>query len=282
MKVAVTGAGGMLAWALLRELAARGHDAVPFTRATLDVTDEAAVAAAISEACPDAVVQCAAYTRVDDAEADEDNAFRVNGYAADVVARACAAVGAAFVYPGTDYVFDGSARQPYATDAPTAPINAYGRSKLAGEMATLAHGRGLVVRTSWLYGPGGRNFVRTILARARTGAPLRVVDDQRGAPTSTIDLASIIVSLLERSAAPGIYHATNRGETTWFGLARAALDLAGIDADISPCASAEFPQPAARPAYSVLDCSRTWAITGAAPHWRDGLAELLRTAQLEA
>jgi dTDP-4-dehydrorhamnose reductase len=275
VRILVTGAGGMLARALLHEVEASGHEALPFGRASLDVTCEKAVLEVLRSEGPDAVVQCAAYTRVDDAEREPAEALRVNAHATGIVARACRDVGARFVYPGTDYVFDGIATAPYRTDAPTNPINAYGRSKRAGEVAALAAGDGLVVRTSWLYGPGGRNFVRTILSRARAGAPLRVVDDQVGAPTATPDLAAVIVRLLDAAAPAGIYHATNTGQTSWYGLACAALELAGVDADIAPCSSADFPQAAARPAYSVLDSAATWAITGAAPHWRDGLARTL-------
>jgi dTDP-4-dehydrorhamnose reductase len=272
----------MLARALLHEVEASGHEALPFGRASLDVTCEKAVLEVLRSEGPDAVVQCAAYTRVDDAEREPAEALRVNAHATGIVARACRDVGARFVYPGTDYVFDGIATAPYRTDAPTNPINAYGRSKRAGEVAALAAGDGLVVRTSWLYGPGGRNFVRTILSRAResrsrsrAGAPLRVVDDQVGAPTATPDLAAVLVRLLEAAAPAGVYHATNTGQTTWYGLACAALELAGLDADIEPCTSADFPQAAARPVYSVLDCTATWAMTGPAPHWRDGLARVL-------
>jgi dTDP-4-dehydrorhamnose reductase len=275
VKVAVTGAGGMLATALLAEITARGHVALPFTRAALDITDAAAVGKVLSSARPDVVVQCAAYTRVDDAEHEESRALDVNAHGTANVARACAAIGARFVYPGTDYVFAGDASVPYPPDAPTAPINAYGRTKLAGEAAARAAGDALVVRTSWLYGPGGRNFVGTVLRRARMGEPLRVVDDQHGAPTSTLDLAAMIVALLERGAPSGTYHATSRGDTTWYGLACAALELAGLAADITPCATADMPRPARRPAYSVLDCSTTYAVVGAAPHWRDALATAL-------
>jgi dTDP-4-dehydrorhamnose reductase len=272
----------MLARALLHEVEASGHEALPFGRASLDVTCEKAVLEVLRSEGPDAVVQCAAYTRVDDAEREPAEALRVNAHATGIVARACRDVGARFVYPGTDYVFDGIATAPYRTDAPTNPINAYGRSKRAGEVAALAAGDALVVRTSWLYGPGGRNFVRTILSRAREGAsrtregvPLRVVDDQVGAPTATPDLAAVMVRLLEAAAPAGIYHATNTGHATWYALACAALEMAGVDADIEPCSSEDFPTAAVRPAYSVLDCAATWAITGAAPHWRDGLARAL-------
>jgi dTDP-4-dehydrorhamnose reductase len=274
VRVLVTGAGGMLARALVRDAAARGHNVVSLGRADLDVTDAGAVRAAVLGARPDVVVQCAAYTRVDDAEADEAAAFAVNAAATGHVADACTEAGARLVYPSTDYVFDGSATEPYAADAPTSPINAYGRSKLAGELAA-ARADTLVVRTSWLYGPDGRNFVSTILARARAGAPLRVVDDQKGAPTSTLSLAAVMLDLLERDAPPGIWHATDRGRTTWYGFATAALALAGVDADITPCSTADFPTPARRPAWSVLDCSRTYALVGEPPEWRDALAVAL-------
>jgi dTDP-4-dehydrorhamnose reductase len=265
----------MLARAVVREAAARGHDVVSLARADLDVTDASAVHTTVLGGRPDVVVQCAAYTRVDDAEADEAAAFAVNAYGTGHVADACREAGARLVYPSTDYVFDGGATEPYAPDGPTSPINAYGRSKLAGEAAA-ARADALVVRTSWLYGPGGRNFVSTILARARAGAPIRVVDDQHGAPTSTLSLAVMMMGLLEHDAPPGIWHATDSGRTTWYGFAWAALELAGVDADITPCSTADFPTPARRPSWSVLDCSRTYALLGEAPEWRDALAAALQ------
>jgi dTDP-4-dehydrorhamnose reductase len=282
MKVLVTGAGGMLARALLHELVSRGHEAVGLRRQDLDVTSADAVSAAIEGARPDAVVQCAAYTKVDDAESHEAPAFAVNADATANVARACRSVGARLVYPSTDYVFDGSAVVPYTPDTPVAPINAYGRSKLAGEVAAREAGDALIVRTSWLYGPGGRNFVDTILTRARAGAPLRVVNDQRGAPTATPDLARMLVLLLERDAPAGVYHATNAGETTWYGLACAALEIAGVTAQIEPCGSGEFVTAARRPMYSVLDCSGTYDVTGPAPHWREGLDGVLTQGMTNA
>jgi dTDP-4-dehydrorhamnose reductase len=275
VRVLVTGAGGMLARAVVREAAARGHDVVSLRRADLDVTDADAVRTTVLGGRPDVVVQCAAYTRVDDAETDEAAAFAVNADGTGHVADACREAGARLVYPSTDYVFDGSATEPYAPDARTSPVNAYGRSKLAGEAAA-ARADALVVRTSWLYGPGGRNFVSTILARARAGAPLRVVDDQHGAPTSTLSLAVMMMGLLEHDAPPRIWHATDSGRTTWYGFAGAALELAGIDADITPCNTADFPTPARRPSWSVLDCSRTYALLGEAPEWRDALAAALQ------
>jgi dTDP-4-dehydrorhamnose reductase len=282
LKVLVMGARGMLARALLRELVSRGHAAVGLARGALDVTSMAAVSAAIERARPDAVVQCAAYTKVDDAESHEALAFAVNAEGTANVARACRTLGARLVYPSTDYVFDGSAVAPYPPAAPVAPINAYGRSKLAGELAAREAGDALIVRTSWLYGPGGRNFVETVLARARAGSPLLVVNDQRGAPTATPDLARMMVRLLERDAPAGIYHATNAGETTWYGLACAALEIAGVAAQIAPCGSGEFVTAARRPMYSVLDCSGTYEVTGPAPHWREALEGVLTQGRTNA
>ena len=276
MRVLITGGAGMLARAVRLELERRGHEVHAPDRGALDITDAAAVERAIREFRPDAVIQGAAYTRVDDAEREEALAFAVNTTGTAHVARACRLVGARFLYPSTDYVFDGEASVPYAPGAATNPLNAYGRSKLAGEAAAREAGDYLVVRTSWLYGAGGRHFVGTILARAREGQPLRVVDDQRGSPTWTADLAAVLAGLLERGAPPGIYHATNSGDTTWYGLACEALRLAGIDAEISPVTTEAFPRPARRPRYSVLDCSATEALLGPIRHWRDALAEAMR------
>ena len=275
MKILLTGAGGMLAHAVTRQAAARGHQLLACDRTVLDVTDEQAVNAAITSARPDAVIQCAAYTRVDDAEHDEDAAYAINARGTHNVARACARVGARLIYPSTDYVFDGTASAPYATTAPTAPLSAYGRTKLAGEHAA-AEADALIVRTSWLYGPNGRSFVRTIVTRAREAQPLRVVDDQRGAPTYTVDLAEAMLRLLEQQAPAGVYHATNAGDTTWHGLAVAATQAAGLTVPVAAVPSSEFPQVARRPAYSVLDCSGTECIVGPLPHWRDALQRALR------
>lgn len=275
MKAVITGAGGMLAGAVRDALDARGHEAVALDRAALDVTRPRDVESAILDARPHAVVQCAAYTDVDAAESDEDAATLVNAGAAGFVARACRRAGARFVYPSTDYVFDGAATTPYGTLAEPDPVNAYGRSKARGEVAARLAGDWLVVRTSWLYGAGGRNFVATILERARAGAALRVVTDQSGSPTWTRDLAAALVTLLERSASPGIYHVTNRGVASWHDLAVEAIRLAGLDADVEPAVSADFPRPALRPAYSVLDTADSERITGPLPRWTDALARAL-------
>lgn len=279
MRVLITGAAGMLAQTARAEFLARGHQVDALDRAALDITDAAAVDDVVRALRPDAVLQGAAYTRVDDAERDEPAAHFVNATATAHLARACRTVGARLVYPSTDYVFDGRATSPYTPDAPTAPLGAYGRSKLAGEVAARGAGEWLVVRTSWLYGAGGKNFVDTILERARQGEALRVVADQRGSPTWTGDLARVIATLLERQAPSGVYHATNRGETTWYGLAVEALRLAGGDAAVAPVPTTEFLRPAPRPAYSVLDCAATEAIVGEIPGWREGLAAYVSAAR---
>jgi dTDP-4-dehydrorhamnose reductase len=270
----------MLARAVQHEFLARGHEVDALDRAALDITDPEAVDAALHALRPNTVIQCAAYTRVDDAEREESEAFRVNAEATQHLARACRAVGARLVYPSTDYVFDGQSTTPYHPTSATNPLGAYGRSKLAGEAAAREAGEYLVVRTSWLFGAGGRNFVSTILERAGRGDELRVVDDQRGSPTWTGSLAWIVAELLERRAAAGIYHATNQGDTTWYGLAAEALRLAGLAADLSPVTTAEFPRPAPRPLYSALDSSDTIAVVGEISGWREALDLAFREGEL--
>ncbi len=283
MRVLVTGAGGMLARALVAELRARGHTALPATRAELDVTDAAATRERLLRDAPDAVVQCAAFTAVDAAEGDEEQAFLVNALGTENVARACAEAGAHLVYPSTDYVFDGRGTEPYPVDAPLAPVNAYGRSKAAGEAAARRAGRWTVVRTSWLYGAGGRNFVDTITLRARERDELQVVDDQVGRPTWTGSLSTTLAELVERTAT-GIFHATGGGEpVSWYGFAQQVLAAQAIPTRLRPVPSDTFQAPAPRPAYSVLDCSRTEAVVGIpAPHWRDSLRRYLGDRVAEA
>jgi dTDP-4-dehydrorhamnose reductase len=276
MKLVITGAGGMLAQAVTSQVRQRGHTVVLADRAQLDVTDAKAVAHFITREHPDAVIQCAAYTRVDAAEREEVQALAVNAGGTAHVASACSSINACLLYPSSDYVFDGSAQRAYRPDDTTHPLNVYGSSKLAGEEAARIADRHLIVRTSWLYGAGGRNFVRTILERARAKEPLRVVDDQIGSPTWTQDLAGTLITLLELNAPAGVYHACNRGETTWYGLACAALELAGLETSITATKTDAARRPL-RPAYSVLDCSATEAITAPLPHWRDALALALRS-----
>jgi dTDP-4-dehydrorhamnose reductase len=281
----VTGAAGMLGRDLTALLTARGEEFTALARADLDLTDAAAVTAAVSSAKPDVVVNCAAWTAVDAAEEHETAAMAVNGHGAANLAAACAGAGALLVHPSTDYVFDGHAAAPYAEDAPTAPAGAYGRTKLAGEQAVLAAlpDAGYVVRTAWLYGAHGKNFVKTMLRLARNGTAPGVVADQHGQPTWTADVAEQLVALIDKSAAPGIYHATSSGQTTWFGLAEEIFALyqgqsqeeeAAERVRLTPRAitTADYPTPAKRPAYSVLGHD-AWHAAGIAPigDWRDAL-----------
>lgn len=268
----VTGAGGMLGRDLLIALDSAGEDVVGLARGELDITDGAAVGAALRRFGPEVVVNCAAWTAVDDAEAQEAAALAVNGTGPAQVAAACAAAGAGLIHVSTDYVFAGDARRPYAEDDVTQPRTAYGRSKLAGEQAVrrLLPGAGYVVRTAWLYGAGGPNFVRTMMRLERERTTVDVVDDQYGQPTWTADVAGQIVALARSRAPAGVYHGTASGETTWFEVAREVFRLAGADpARVRPVTSSAFPRPAPRPAYSVLGHDR-WAAAGIEPigDWR--------------
>jgi dTDP-4-dehydrorhamnose reductase len=226
---------------------------------------------------PATVVYCAGWTAVDDAEAQEEAATAVNGTAVRALAAACAENGSTLVQISTDYVFDGKGEDPYPEGASTTPVNAYGRTKLAGEHAVLdtamQTGRGYVLRTAWLYGAHGPNFVRTMMRLAAERDVVEVVDDQHGQPTWTGDLAEQIIALAASDAPPGVYHGTNAGLTTWFGLAREVFTLLGLDPGrVRPTTSERFPRPAARPAYSVLGHDR-WAEAGLIPmrDWRAAL-----------
>ncbi|MEB3222156.1 MAG: dTDP-4-dehydrorhamnose reductase [Candidatus Sericytochromatia bacterium] len=275
-KVLVTGAGGMLATDLVPTLAAAGHEVVALGRADLDVTDPVAVQAALAQARPAAVVHAAAYTRVDDAEAHPALAHRVNATGAAHVAQAARDVGAAVLYVSTDYVFDGRATEPYGVEAATGPLNAYGRSKLAGEEAVrqtlAAH---WIVRTSWLYGRGGPNFVETMRRLARQQPALRVVADQVGSPTWTVHLADAIAGLLA-SGRHGTYHATGGGHCSWHDLATRTVALEGLTTPVHAITTTEMPRPAARPAWSVLDgTALRQAGVPPLPPWEAALAAYL-------
>lgn len=272
----VTGAGGMLGQELTGALRQAGERVTALDRAGLDVTDPAAVTDCLAATGPAVVVNCAAWTAVDLAEEREAEALAVNGTGAANLAAACARRGARLVQISTDYVFGAAGRDRYAEDDPPAPLNAYGRTKLAGERAVLATG-GWVVRTAWLYGAHGPNFVRTMLGRAQSGAAVTVVDDQRGQPTWTAEVAGRVLALAQSGAAPGVYHATGAGSTTWYGLAREVYRLAGADpALVTPVTTAAYPRPAARPGCSVLGHDG-WAQAGlAAPaDWADALRQAL-------
>jgi dTDP-4-dehydrorhamnose reductase len=271
----VTGAAGMLGRDLTALLSTHGEEVTGLNRAGLDITDAAAARVALDAREPDVVVNCAAWTAVDDAESAEETALAINGHGPAHLATACRETGTALVQVSTDYVFDGTASAPYLENHRPAPRTVYGRTKLAGEQAVLSAlpGSGYVVRTAWLYGAHGRNFVTTMIARARAGAPVTVVDDQHGQPTWTADVARQIHALVAFDAPAGIYHATSSGHTTWHGLAREVFTLTGADPTlVSPVPTSAYPRPAPRSAYSVLGHD-AWAKTGIEPigDWRDAL-----------
>ncbi|MEW1954945.1 dTDP-4-dehydrorhamnose reductase [Terrabacter sp. NPDC080008] len=268
----VTGAGGMLALDLVPALRAGGWVVTALGRSDLDVTDPAQCLAAIEG--HDLVVNTAAYTAVDDAETHEPVAFAVNAVGAANVARACARAGARLVHVSTDYVFDGTATEPYAVDHPVAPRSAYGRTKAAGEWAVRALcPESWVVRTAWLYGAGGPNFVSTMLRLAGERDTVSVVDDQVGQPTWTVDLSDLIVGIVAAEVPFGIHHGTSGGQTTWYGLARAVFELNGLDPErVLPTTTEAFPRPAPRPAWSVLSHrSLDGAAVAVIGEWRSAL-----------
>jgi dTDP-4-dehydrorhamnose reductase len=272
----VTGSGGMLGCDLVAALADGGEDVLGLSRKELDVTDETAVTAALADCRPDVVVNCAAWTAVDDAEAHEDEALAINGAGpanvAAAIAAGSAAPGCRLVHLSTDYVFAGDAAQPYAEHDATGPRTAYGRTKLAGEQAVLRllPQAGYVVRTAWLYGANGPNFVRTMIRLEGERPGVDVVADQRGQPTWTADVARQVITLAGSGAPAGIYHATSSGEGTWFDLAREVFLLLGADPDrVRAIPTSAYPLPAPRPAYSVLGHD-AWAAAGLDPigDWR--------------
>ncbi|HEY7145404.1 MAG TPA: dTDP-4-dehydrorhamnose reductase [Streptosporangiaceae bacterium] len=271
----ITGAAGMLGRDLATVLLRRGELVTGLSRADLDITDAAAVGAALGHIRPEVVVNCAAWTAVDDAETSQDEAMAVNGEGPAHLAACCAEAGSTLVHLSTDYVFSGDAAAPYAEDDPPAPRTAYGRTKLAGEQAVLGlhPAAGYVLRTAWLYGAHGPNFVSAMIRLAGQQAAVDVVADQRGQPTWTVDVAGQITGLVTAGADPGVYHVTSSGETTWHGLAREVFRLLGTDPDrVRAVSTAACPRPAPRPGYSVLGHARH-AAAGVAPisDWRAAL-----------
>lgn len=274
MKWLVTGAGGMLGTSLTEDLASRGEPLVALRRSDLDITDSRLVNTIVAEHAPDVIVNCAAYTKVDQAEAEEAAANAINGSAVELLASAANAVGALLVQISTDFVFDGAKQAPYEIDDPTHPLSAYGRSKLLGEVAARHAEKHLIVRTSWLFGVNGPNFVRAIRNQIEKGtSPLRVVNDQRGRPTYTPHLARAVIRLVMQSAR-GVVHYADADECSWYDFACAIAEGSGVT--VKPVSSDEFPRPAKRPAYSVLSTERYERLTGVGPEsWREGLEEYL-------
>jgi dTDP-4-dehydrorhamnose reductase len=279
----VTGAGGMLGQDLVRVLRGAGHEVTAARRADLDVRDAAAVGRAV--AGHDVVVNAAAWTAVDAAETAEAEAFTLNAVAPALLARAARAARVRLVHVSTDYVFDGSATQPYAEDAPLAPRSAYGRTKAAGEWAVRAGSPdALVVRTAWLYGAGGPCFPKTIARAAAERGGISVVADQVGQPTWTRDVAGLVLALVDAGAPPGSYHATSAGRVSWHGFARAVVVAAGLDPGrVEATTSEAFARPARRPAWSVLghDALRVLGVPAIGPwleRWDRAAASVLGLA----
>jgi dTDP-4-dehydrorhamnose reductase len=315
MKLALIGSQGMLA-RKVRELAPSHYEVVGFDLPEFDLTDRAQVLAEMTRLQPAVIVNCAAFTNVDSCETQEELANRVNGVGPDYLAAAALAVGAVLVHISTDYVFAGDKGSPYTESDPTGPLSAYGRSKLAGEAAIVASGltRYFILRTSWLYGPGGKNFVETMLRLAAERDELRVVADQIGSPTYTGDLAVAIYNLLKavtrddeavtrdallvtgedsepfvtRHPSPvtdlfGLYHFSNQGETSWHGFATEIISQARQQGEllratrVLPIATSDYPLPAPRPAYSVFSKEKYLAATSAGiPDWQESLAIYLQ------
>lgn len=274
MRLLVTGAAGMLGRDVVSGATAAGHELTALGRAELDITDAGAVEAAVRDARPDAVINCAAWTDVDGAEGDPDEAFAVNAAGAGNVARAAAAAGAWIVHVSTDYVFSGEKRSPYLESDPTGPGSQYGLGKLAGEVAVAeaAPKQHTTVRSSWLFGAGGRCFPATILRAGAERDQLTVVDDQVGCPTFTVHLAHALLALAE-DPIPGTMHVAGGGQCSWYELSREIAHLAGLPCEVVPGTTAELGRPAPRPAYSVLGTER--AGTPRLPDWHEGLQAFL-------
>ena len=280
MRLLVTGAAGMLGHDVVASATDAGHEVSALARADLDITDAAAVRSAVDAAEPDAVINCAAWTDVDGAEAAEDEATAVNGAGAGNLAQACAAAGAQLVHVSSDYVFDGRADTPYREDARTAPQGAYGRSKLAGERAVeAAGGRSAIVRSAWVFGPHGRNFVDTMRRLGAERDELSVVDDQIGCPTYTGHLAPALLEIAERGAT-GFMHVAGGGSCSWFDLAVATFEETGLDCRVRRQSTADLGRPAPRPAFSLLTSTRD--DVPVLPHWREGLRAHLNRVEVAA
>jgi len=268
--ILVIGATGMLGRAVVEALRARGAQFSIAGRDRVDLAQPSTLSSGVPEGTG-AVINCSGWTNVDLAESNEVEATQLNGHGVGALAERCREVGAVLVHYSTDYVFSGDATAPYAVDHPRAPLNAYGRSKALGEQLLEASGaRYVLIRTSWVYAPWGKNFVRTILGAAQKRPVLRVVNDQRGRPSSAEQLAENSLRLLEAGGL-GTFHLSDAGQCTWFDFASRAIARAGLTCQVDPCSSAEYPSPARRPSYSVLDLSRAEALIGPCRSWQDSL-----------
>lgn len=273
----ILGAEGMLATALADSLRRRGWKWVPLSRADLDITRKDRVRTVLEKIRPAVIVNAAAYNNVDGAESEPDMAFEVNGLGPGNVGEAASLLGALFVHFTTDYIFDGEKEGPYLPEDEPNPLNVYGASKLEGErqvrQSTMNH---MIVRTSWLFGPNGKNFVRTMLELGQTSSRINVVDDQTGRPTYTRHLAEGILDLIEKRAT-GTWHLSNAGHCTWFDFAREIFRRAGLEVEVCPASTKVLNRPALRPCNSLLDCTATYEILGRSlPSWEEALGEYLK------
>jgi len=273
MRVLVTGASGQLAQAI--RLIWAEHDLLLPEESVLDLSRPEAIQAVVAQVKPDVLINCAAFTQVDRCESEGALARLINATAVGWLAEACEAQKALLVQISTDYVFDGTGSRPYREDDPTNPMSVYGTTKLEGERQAARCTRHLIARASWLYDAWGKNFLNTMLNAAAQGRSLRVVDDQEGAPTTCRALARQLKVAAEQGW-QGLIHATCQGETTWHGFAHAIFAVKGMQVDLSPCATADYPTPAKRPAYSVLDGARRATLgSDLMPHWKDALQEVI-------
>jgi dTDP-4-dehydrorhamnose reductase len=276
--VLVVGAAGMLGRAVMQALGQAGREHEGCDRSRVDLSSVDSIARGVPESVG-TVINCAGWTNVDTAEAHEEEASKINGIGVGQLAEHCQRIGAVLVHYSTDYVFSGDASEPYRVDHPRAPLNAYGRSKALGETLLEQSGASyLLLRTSWVYAPWGKNFVRTIVGLARTRPSLRVVSDQLGRPSSAEEVARVSLELLSRRVT-GTFHVSDAGQCSWYDLARAAVARAGLSCTVEPCTSAEYPSPAVRPSYSVLDLSRTEEQLGPLKSWQQSVDDVV--ARLE-
>jgi dTDP-4-dehydrorhamnose reductase len=280
MRVLVVGAAGMLGRDVIEAFEARGHEVVPLTHDDLDIVDGPRVDATVGEIEPDALVNCAAWTDVDGAEAHEREAMDINDTGAGLLAVAAGTVGASVVYPSSDYVFDGAKGAPYVESDLPHPISAYGRSKLAGETSVAAaNSRHIIVRSAWLFGLGGRNFVETMIRLGREQPEVLVVSDQVGSPTYTRHLATAIAMLTE-SEEYGIHHVSGAGSCSWFEFAQEIFDQAALPARVMAARTEMLDRPAPRPPYSVLESEQRNPVV--LPDWRAALAEYMNERERAA
>jgi len=278
MKIVVLGSKGMLGSALELRLKGSEHTVVCLSRKQLDLTDREKVLVHKSLRAADVIVNCAAFTEVDKCEDDYFKALEVNGCVPRYISEVCDEVGSLMVQVSTDYVFNGRLDRPYTERDSWSPLNAYGDSKVVGEICALRSERNIIVRTAWLYGPYKENFIFKIVKRASKSKRIEVVSDQFGTPAYTVDLSDWILKLVE-SGETGIFHGVNDGVASWFEFAKEAIALSGIDCEVIPITSEEakekFGLKAERPAYSVLDCGRLKTVVGDVRHWREALKEYL-------